>query len=52
MDNKTELEKIEKEAMDDKDLPLRETAKNLVFGKGNPNAEIIFCGRGGWKAGG
>lgn len=26
------------------DLPLRETAKNLVFGEGNPNAEIIFLG--------
>ncbi len=44
MDNKTELGKVEKEASDDKSLPLRETAKNLVFGKGNPNAEIIFVG--------
>lgn len=44
MDNKAELGKIEKEASDDKSLPLRETAKNLVFGKGNPNAEIIFVG--------
>ncbi len=44
MDNKAELGKVEKEASDDKSLPLRETAKNLVFGKGNPNAEIIFVG--------
>lgn len=44
MDNKTELGKVEKEASEDKSLPLRETAKNLVFGKGNPNAEIIFVG--------
>ncbi len=44
MGNKTELEKIEKEANEDGDLPLRETAKNLVFGKGNPDAEIIFVG--------
>ncbi|MEX2017133.1 MAG: uracil-DNA glycosylase, partial [Candidatus Pacearchaeota archaeon] len=26
------------------DLPLKENAKNLVFGKGNPNAEIVFVG--------
>lgn len=25
-------------------LPLKETSKNLVFGKGNPNAEIMFVG--------
>lgn len=44
MSNKAELEKIEKEASEDESLPLRETAKNLVFGKGNPDAEIIFVG--------
>ncbi len=42
--NKTELQKVEKEAGEDKFLPLRETAKNLVFGKGNPNARIMFVG--------
>ena len=26
------------------DLPLKEGATNLVFGKGNPNAEIMFVG--------
>ena len=43
-DNKTELQKVEKEAGEDKSLLLRETAKNLVFGKGNPNAKIMFVG--------
>jgi len=43
-DNKTELQKVEREASEDKSLPLRETAKNLVFGKGNPNAKIMFVG--------
>ncbi|MBU0959233.1 MAG: uracil-DNA glycosylase [Nanoarchaeota archaeon] len=44
MDNKIELEMVEKEAAEDKSLPLKETAKNLVFGKGNPNAKILFVG--------
>ncbi len=26
------------------DLPLKESATNLVFGKGNPNAEVMFIG--------
>jgi DNA polymerase len=26
------------------DLPLKETAHNLVFGKGNPDAKIVFIG--------
>jgi len=38
------LEEVEKEASEDKNLPLRETAINLVFGKGNPNAKIMFVG--------
>lgn len=44
MDNKIRLEEIEKEASEDNNLPLRETAINLVFGKGNPNAKIMFVG--------
>ena len=44
MDSKTQLEEIEKEASEDESLPLRETAKNLVFGKGNPDAGIMFVG--------
>ena len=30
-------------------LPLKEFAKNLVFGKGNPNAEILFVGEAAGK---
>lgn len=26
------------------DLPLKDTAQNLVFGEGNPNAEVLFIG--------
>lgn len=44
MNNEVGLKKIEKEASEDKNLLLRETAKNLVFGKGNPNSEIMFVG--------
>lgn len=44
MSNKEELEKVEREALDDLDLPLRESAKNLVFGDGNPKANIMFVG--------
>ena len=44
INNEIELRKVEKEASEDKFLPLRETAKNLVFGKGNPNAKIMFVG--------
>ena len=45
MGNKTELKIIEKKAAEDVFLPLRETAKNLVFGKGNPDAKILFVGK-------
>jgi len=38
------LKIIEKEILENKSLPLREKAKNLVFGKGNPDAKIIFVG--------
>lgn len=31
------------------DLPLKESATNLVFGKGNPNAEIMFIGEAAGK---
>ncbi len=43
--NEEELEKVE-EKCKQADLPLKKTATNLVFGKGNPNAEIFFCGEG------
>ncbi|MAG59349.1 hypothetical protein CMO96_00980 [Candidatus Woesebacteria bacterium] len=41
-----ELEKVKKEMEDDKSLPLREGATRLVFGEGNPDAEIYFIGEG------
>ena len=44
MSNREALALVEKEALDDGGLPLREGAKNLVFGKGNPDAEIMFIG--------
>ena len=37
------LKKIEEDCQK-ADLPLKELATNLVFGKGNPEAEIIFVG--------
>ena len=44
MSNYNSLSLVEKEALDDLDLSLREGAKNLVFGKGNPDATIMFIG--------
>jgi uracil-DNA glycosylase len=39
------LEKIE-EKCGEADLPLKESATNLVFGKGNSDADILFVGEG------
>jgi len=38
-----DLDKVREETAK-ADLPLKETAKNLVFGRGNPEADIIFIG--------
>ena len=38
-----ELENIKQKILE-KNLPLKDTSKNLVFGKGNPNAKIMFIG--------
>ncbi|MBI2576261.1 uracil-DNA glycosylase [Candidatus Woesearchaeota archaeon] len=38
------LETVKKEFLDDSRLPLRETALNPVFGRGNPHAKILFIG--------
>lgn len=46
MGKKEELEKLKKEMEDDKLLPLREGATQLVFGDGNPDAEIYCLGEG------
>lgn len=44
MVNKELLEEIEKELNEEINLPLKEFATNLVFGKGNPDADILFVG--------
>jgi DNA polymerase len=44
MEKEKALKLIEEEILNNTTLPLRETAKNLVFGKGNPNSDIIFVG--------
>ncbi len=44
MGNQNLLEKIERELNEKVNLPLKETAKKLVFGKGNPEAKIMFVG--------
>lgn len=44
MNNAEELKKIEQEILENKILPLAAAAKNLVFGKGNPEAKILFVG--------
>ncbi|MEA3248716.1 MAG: uracil-DNA glycosylase [Nanoarchaeota archaeon] len=48
MDNKFLLKEVEKEILSIY-LPLRVTATNLVFGKGNPEAEIVFVGEAAGK---
>ncbi len=44
MDKKEELKKLKQEMVADKNLPLRTRETRLVFGEGNPNTEIYFCG--------
>ncbi len=43
LNNEEMLKKIEEECRK-ADLPLKEIATNLVFGKGSPNAKIMFIG--------
>ncbi len=43
MENKEEFERLKEECRN-ADLPLKEGAANLVFGKGNCEAEILFVG--------
>lgn len=43
MSNKELLKELEEQTRV-VDLPLKNSAKNLVFGKGNPDAEIMFIG--------
>ncbi|MEX2436677.1 MAG: uracil-DNA glycosylase [Candidatus Paceibacterota bacterium] len=42
MNKDEQLEKLKKEIQTDKKLPLQST--NLVFGEGNPDADILFIG--------
>lgn len=42
MDKSTPLEELKKEIVSDKSLPLLES--NLVFGEGDPSAEVMFIG--------
>lgn len=46
MNKEDELKKLKKEMEEDKSLPLRVGATQLVFGEGNPDAEIYFLGEG------
>jgi uracil-DNA glycosylase family 4 len=43
---RTQLERLRLKAKNNENLPLKKGAKNLVFGSGNPNAEIVFIGEG------
>ena len=51
MDKSQQLQKLKTQMLADKSLPLRETATQLVFGEGNPDAEIYFLGEapGYWE---
>lgn len=51
MDKKTELAKLKMQIEEDKTLPLREGATQLVFGEGSPESEIYFLGEapGYWE---
>ncbi|MDO8503677.1 MAG: uracil-DNA glycosylase [bacterium] len=44
MNKKEELEKLKREMEEDKDLPLRDVATQLVFGEGNSESKIYFIG--------
>jgi uracil-DNA glycosylase len=44
MNKKQELEKLKKNILINLKCPLKDSATNLVFGKGNVNASILFIG--------
>lgn len=46
MDKQEQLEELKKKALMDEGLPLKAGATNLVFGVGNPTAEILCLGEG------
>lgn len=41
---KIQLEKLKEQELQDKSLPLKNTATHLVFGEGNTNAQVFFLG--------
>ncbi|OGM56056.1 hypothetical protein A3E46_02820 [Candidatus Woesebacteria bacterium RIFCSPHIGHO2_12_FULL_46_16] len=45
-EKKEALLKLKKEMLEDKTLPLRRGATNLVFGVGDPGTKILFIGEG------
>ncbi len=46
MNKREELDKLKSEMEKDNNLPLRTSETNLVFGVGNPETKILFCGEG------
>lgn len=46
MDKKQKLQELREKMLKDDSIPLRNGATNLVFGDGNPSAEIFFLGEG------
>ncbi|MGV8086978.1 MAG: uracil-DNA glycosylase [Candidatus Woesearchaeota archaeon] len=44
MSKETDLELVKTKIINEMQCPLKDNAKNLVFGKGNPNAPIMFIG--------
>jgi uracil-DNA glycosylase len=44
MSKHDELEQVRKRILDEMQCPLKDAATNLVFGKGNPSAPILFIG--------
>lgn len=46
MNKKQQLDKLKQKMLKDDGLPLKDGATNLVFGDGNPSAEILFIGEG------
>lgn len=44
MTKEKQLRRLKTQMQNDKSLPLRDTATNLVFGEGNPEAKVYFLG--------
>ena len=46
MDKQKRFDRLKKQMLADKSLPLREGATNLVLGEGDLNSELVFIGEG------